>query len=85
MSPSSFSPQHTQEGSSDVGAKNEDTVVGIVSAGPVGGSASPSGSIARNYQPSLCLDFLAAPDTCVANNFIPLEFKWETASATKAN
>ena len=37
MSPSSFSPQHPQEGSSDVRAKNEDTVAGIVLAGLAGG------------------------------------------------
>ena len=57
-------------------------MVGIVSAGPAGGSASPPGSVAILTR---CLDFLAARDTCVANNFIPLEFKWETTSATEAN
>ena len=60
MSPSSFSPQHLEEGTSDVGAKNEDTMIGIVLARPTGGSASPSGSIAQSGQPSRCLDLLAA-------------------------
>ena len=85
MSPKSFSPQHPQECSSDVGATNENTVVGIVSAVPTGGSASPSGSVAHGNQPSRCLDFLAARETYVANNFIPLQFKWETTSTTEAN
>ena len=60
-------------------------MVGIVSVGPAGGWASPSGSVARNCRSLCCLDLLAARDTYVANNFIPLEFKWETASATGAN
>ena len=48
MSPKSFSPQHPQEGSLDVMAKNNDTVAGIMSAGLAGGGAAfPSRSAER--------------------------------------